>query len=555
MTDTVQATVEVVENDGTHLEVAAEELLTEEQAAEQGLFDGVHDVEVVTVVPDDGGEPVRKVRQRKEYHEATIRPATLMETLANEESLFDDILSSLTDGKPSLDSLYGTVEDLNRVKSTNGLKSISLFSGCGGSETGFALAGWQGLMAVEFVGAARETIAMNYPSSMIEPKDVTTAAEAVIAETGLEIDLKYNKKRKINGVLHEAMINWEETLEEAAKRVKNGADPQVFEDVKRLRYLTSLRVLSERHSDDRVDLWGDDIRALDPDAIMEATGLKRGELDCLEGSPPCKSFSMSGIREDGWGQVLHYSGERNQRTDDLFIEYVRILKGLMPKTFIAENVQGLTVGAAAEDVMKPLLKEFDNMGYRVVARVLNSSDYGVPQTRPRVFFVGVRKDLIRKEDGALSVYHFPPKMAHSYVLQDALDAAASKNTAEEITFATLKTESEIAKIWRRLPIGSAPESKAYQLMRCHPNRPTPTITATSAFNTPAAGPAHPHECRKFTVSEYRYLFGFPTDYKFAGTLGEQGERMGRSVTPYLMKQISGEIAKVIHESEVNGDAF
>src|SRR5699024_10888483 len=66
-------------------------------------------------------------------------------------------------------------------------------------------------------------------------------------------------------------------------------------------------------SNEGMPIWGDDIRGMDPTVSMPFMGLKRGDLDCLEGSPPCKSFSVSGIREKGWGNVLHYSDERDQR--------------------------------------------------------------------------------------------------------------------------------------------------------------------------------------------------------------------------------------------------
>lgn len=561
MTDTAPATVEVVEGDDEVMigqVIESIDLITEEEAAEQGLFDGVHEPTVITVVED--GIEKRKVRQRKPYHVAIQRPQTLKEAIANERSsgvdLFSDILDDMVSTKPRLDEMYGTVADLNRVKGTNGLNAISLFSGCAGSGTGFALAGWNELMAVEFVKSARETIAANYPSTMIEPREVTDHVKNWLeANPDHGIEVSMTKPRKIRGSAIPSVVNWEETLEAAAKVAADTGDASQFETVKRMRHDVSLAILKEKHSKGNIDLWGDDIRGLDPTAILEATGLKRGELDCLEGSPPCKSFSMSGIREDGWGQVLHYSDERDQRTDDLFIEYVRILTALMPKTFIAENVQGLTVGAAAQDVMRPLLKEFDKLGYRVQAQVLNSSDYGVAQTRPRVFFVGVRKDLINKKDGSLSQFSFPKRNPHSYTLGDVLETTLGKSPEAEMNFAIAKPEHEVAKIWHSLSIGAAPETKAYQLMRCHPDLPTPTITATSANNTPAAGPMHPTECRKFTITEYRYLFGFPTDYVFTGDYAQQGEHMGRSVTPYLMKQIAEQIAKVIHESEPSGEEF
>src|SRR5699024_9028845 len=115
-------------------------------------------------------------------------------------------------------------------------------------------------------------------------------------------------------------------------------------------------------------------------------GLERGELDGYEGSPPCKSFSTSGLREEGWGKILHYSDERSQRTDDLFLEFLRLLDGFYPKSFVSEIVTGLGMGAAEIEVMQPLIDAFDDLGYTVQARVLHASDYIVPQRWSRLIF-------------------------------------------------------------------------------------------------------------------------------------------------------------------------
>lgn len=515
-------------------------------------------LELENLLATDLVEPQRATRARKPYKEATQRPKTMNEVLAWETS---DLFGDFDFGeRPTLDDMYQTMKELNAVKGTNGLKAVSLFSGCAGSGTGFAWSGWEELMAVEFVKAARESIHANYPSNLVEPDDITKYVHKWIVKNESSLEVEFTKVRNLKKHKHESIVNWEVTIEKAAARHKATGDEKVLEDLIKLRYDTSYKALKKVNEKGKITLWGDDIRGLDPQAFMDVYGLKRGELDCLEGSPPCKSFSMSGIREGGWGQILHYSDERNQRTDDLFMEYVRMLKTFMPKTFIAENVAGMMMGTAGTDVVVPLLQEFDRMGYRVEAKILNSKDYGVPQSRPRVFFVGIRKDLVKKEDGSLSQFTWPNPNRHVYVLQDVLDVTKGKSPEAELKFANIEfgpsgKEYEAGRIWKSLDIGAAPENKAYQLMRCHPNLPVPTITATSANNSPAAGPTHPYECRKFTVTEYRYLFGFPSDYLFIGDLSQQGERMGRSVTPYVMKQISAEIAKVILNSKLDGSEF
>ena len=78
--------------------------------------------------------------------------------------------------------------------------------------------------------------------------------------------------------------------------------------------------------------------------------------------------------------------------DDLFFEYTRLLKGIRPKVFVAENVKGLTIGTA-KGYFKLILRALKECGYRVKAAVLNAQHLGVPQSRERLIFIGVRKDL------------------------------------------------------------------------------------------------------------------------------------------------------------------
>lgn len=154
-----------------------------------------------------------------------------------------------------------------------------------------------------------------------------------------------------------------------------------------------------------------DIRDVQPEEILAAIGKKKGEIDVLEGSPPCASFSTAGKREKRWGQVVKYS-ETTQRVDDLFFEFVRILKGLQPRVFIAENVSGLVKGKA-KGYFKEVLAAMKAAGYKVRARLLDAQWLGVPQTRQRVIFVGVRADL-----GVQPAY--PAPLGYRYSVSEAL---------------------------------------------------------------------------------------------------------------------------------------
>lgn len=140
-----------------------------------------------------------------------------------------------------------------------------------------------------------------------------------------------------------------------------------------------------------------DIRKVTAEDVFRETGLKKGEIDLFDGSPPCCAFSTAGSREDGWGKVRKYSDNAEQRVDDLFFEYTRLIRDLQPKVFVAENVSGLVKGKA-KGYFKLILAEMKSCGYEVSARLLNAKWLGVPQSRERLIFVGVRKDLVEKYD-------------------------------------------------------------------------------------------------------------------------------------------------------------
>lgn len=162
-----------------------------------------------------------------------------------------------------------------------------------------------------------------------------------------------------------------------------------------------------------------DIRSVKPEEILERLGIAKGELDLFEGSPPCASFSTAGNRDKDWGKVKSYSDVK-QRTDDLFFEWARILEGLMPRAFVAENVSGLVKGKAF-GYFKMILQKLESIGYVVGAKVLDAQWLGVPQQRQRLIFVGIRKD-IAKQLGIETAKDvpFPKPLKRYFSMRDAL---------------------------------------------------------------------------------------------------------------------------------------
>jgi DNA (cytosine-5)-methyltransferase 1 len=116
-------------------------------------------------------------------------------------------------------------------------------------------------------------------------------------------------------------------------------------------------------------------------------------LDILDGSPPCSSFSMAGNRDKDWGKEKKFrEGQAEQVLDTLFFDFIDLAKELQPKVVVAENVKGLLMGNAKDYVIE-IYKSFDEAGYYCQHFLLDASKMGVPQRRERVFFIALRKDL------------------------------------------------------------------------------------------------------------------------------------------------------------------
>jgi DNA (cytosine-5)-methyltransferase 1 len=267
-----------------------------------------------------------------------------------------------------------------------------------------------------------------------------------------------------------------------------------------------------------------DIRQVTGTELLRESGLSIGEIDLFDGSPPCASFSTAGSREKAWGKVKKYS-DTVQRVDDLFYEYVRLIKETQPRTFVAENVSGLIKGKA-KGYFKEIFNALKQAGYQVKAKLLNGQWLGVPQMRERLIFVGVRNDLGLEPT-------FPKPRKPVYTLYDAI--GHMQLTHEEKAMMSIK-RFQIGELYHELKPGTN-HPKRFNLYRCAWNRPAPTILqASGALST--AGAVHPDEPRKFTIQELKAICGFPPDYQLTGEYPKQVERLGRAVPPLMMKAIA-----------------
>jgi DNA (cytosine-5)-methyltransferase 1 len=256
-----------------------------------------------------------------------------------------------------------------------------------------------------------------------------------------------------------------------------------------------------------------DIRETSPDEIPA--------VDVLEGSPPCASFSTAGRRSEGWNSVRSYS-DVEQRVDDLFFEFIRILKGLQPRAFVAENVPGLTRGVA-KGLYKQINAGLVDCGYRVKVAMLDSQWLGVPQERNRVIFLGLRNDL-----GLDPV--FPSPLPYRYSIRDALPDTEILQVGSGASFGTEKW------LGVDLPVG--------------------TIGASSQTGNGLSPPGIVKVKggkRKFTPFELRRLCGFPDDFVLTGSLAQQWERLGRAVPPPMMMRVAQALQDVL-ESAAGGSS-
>lgn len=293
-----------------------------------------------------------------------------------------------------------------------------------------------------------------------------------------------------------------------------------------------------------------DIRKVQPEDILEKIGMEPGQLDLMDGSPPCASFSTAGSREAGWGKIRKYS-DTKQRTDDLFFEYVRLIKGIQPKVFVAENVSGLVKGTA-KGYFLMILKALKECGYQVSCKTVDAQWLGVPQSRQRTIFVGVRDDL------GLKPVH-PKPLQYRYSVRDAIpwivkavqdpkgkfgvDERSDKPSfcikAQSASHCYVEVDIAkyaIGKEWDKLKPGQQSE-KYFSLMKPHLDKPCPCITQT-AGNVGAAGVVHPTEKRKFTIEELKRICSFPDDFILTGSYSQQWERLGRAVPPVMMSHIA-----------------
>jgi len=300
-----------------------------------------------------------------------------------------------------------------------------------------------------------------------------------------------------------------------------------------------------------------DIKKLTGTYLMEQAGVNVSELDILDGSPPCSAFSMAGsvshgkgrTHADAFGKTKQYSDIKGvSNVEDLFFEFLRVAKDIKPKVIIGENVEGLTMGEAKEYFHR-IQNTFEEIGYLVVADVLDASYYGVPQSRKRTFFIAVREDVADKIGlNFMTMYQlYPDKNDVRTTLGEAINDVVNEDKEElDYLFEKIGPDKAVGKTLMKMPkdpdkvlTGMDYHEKGhhFNLKRSSLRKPCPTITAMGNL-AGVAGTCHPIEDRKFTIKELKRIMSLPEDFKLTGQHKQQSERIGRMVPPLMMKALA-----------------
>jgi DNA (cytosine-5)-methyltransferase 1 len=317
-----------------------------------------------------------------------------------------------------------------------------------------------------------------------------------------------------------------------------------------------------------------DIKNVTGKQIMEMTGLQIGELDIMDGSPPCPPFSMSGTKQKGWNKEKTAYGMKQQNIEDLTWEMIRIAGEMKPKVIICENVKGLTMDYAKQHLDR-MVADFEKEGYTTTYKVLNGIHFGVPQKRQRVFIISVRDDVLDDIEMPWMLISslFPDgAMDEEPTLEQAIGDLRLDNENSVEAYELRETMKKSAKYkWlKRLPknpdkvvsvgddvVGpwyekviahrkkwgkSIPEAKHsfYQSRRVPWHQASHTLSEQGLM-TSLAVHLHAEEDRVYTTKEAKRIMTLPEDFILTGTLNEKLARVGLMVAPMMMKYLAESI--------------
>jgi DNA (cytosine-5)-methyltransferase 1 len=254
-------------------------------------------------------------------------------------------------------------------------------------------------------------------------------------------------------------------------------------------------------------------------------------LDILDGSPPCSSFSMAGSREKAWGKNKKFrEGQATQVLDDLFFHFIETARKLQPKIVVAENVKGLILGKA-KGYVKQIAQMFNHAGYDLQLFLLNAAFMGVPQRRERTFFIAKRKGL-----GL-------PKLDLKFDERPTILKDAIRGLENEKSDYSLPKNGIGFKLWHKVKPGqslSLGHVKTTWIghVKCNKDEVCHTLNAGNnggkahyKWDTPEVLPA----------SWWSRVFTYPNDFNGYNSQSNYRYLLGMSVPPYMMNRVSKQI--------------
>lgn len=256
--------------------------------------------------------------------------------------------------------------------------------------------------------------------------------------------------------------------------------------------------------------------------VKKLKGSELPEYDLLTGGFPCQGFSVANLYRD-------VKDERNE----LYLEIVRLLNETNPKYFLAENVPGI-LSLGKGEVVKQIMKEFSEigidegkLGYEVHKYKLNAADYGVPQGRRRVIFLGVSKGIT--EDKRKELFdNFPPQKTNSIKVEDNLPPQKTLREAiGDLPEPYTKQGEEILNHY-----GTKHKVKINGYMgnrKLSWDKPGPTMVGRGGGTGGPVIAVHPNCERRFTVRETARIQSFPDDFEFLGSTSSQFRQIGNAV--------------------------
>jgi len=262
-------------------------------------------------------------------------------------------------------------------------------------------------------------------------------------------------------------------------------------------------------------------------------------LDILDGSPPCSSFSMAGNREKDWGkEKVFREGQAEQVLDTLFFDFIDLAKKLQPKVVIAENVKGLLMGEALEYV-RNIYKSFDKAGYYCQHWLLDASKMGVPQRRERVFFVALRKDLAKPFLYQQDMFTVNPKLELDFKEPEILFKKVADYKGDIISEYAKRAwdvrvfgDMDIAQSKKRVEGMKVSDMNTFYV---YDDKVCQTLTSKGRhgsllFSKPI----------RLSKNEFCNIGSYPEDYNFTNN-NQWGYLIGMSVPPVMTAQIAKQV--------------